>query len=151
MTQKQIFDLPIGAGLYTEQSERGAVGRWYKADKVRFRKGLAEKIGGWVQLAPQFLGTCRRLKDWSSLDGKRWAAVATDSKLYVWQDGVLYDITPLRDSGSLTNPFDTVNTLNTVTVNHLAHAGQIGDYVRFANASAGGSVILPANTPQIVK
>jgi hypothetical protein len=147
MTQKAIFDLPIGPGLYTEQSERGAVGRWYKADKVRFRKGLAEKIGGWVQLAPQFIGTCRRLKDWSSLDGKQWAAVATDSKLYLWQDGSLFDITPLRETGTLVNPFDTVNTSDIVTVNHVGHDGQVGDYVRFFNASAGGGLTVNGEYP----
>jgi hypothetical protein len=140
VTTKQIFQLPIGPGLYTEQTERGAVGRWYSADKVRFRKGLAEKIGGWVRLDPQFLGICRRLKDWSSLDAKKWAAVATDTKLYLWQDEVLYDITPIRDSGTLTAPFDTVNTSSTVTVNHVNHGAQVGDYVRFNNAIAGGGL-----------
>jgi hypothetical protein len=140
MTTKEVFNLPIGPGLYTEQTERGAVGRWYKADKVRFRKGLAEKIGGWVRLDPQFLGVCRRLKDWSSLDRKQWAAVATDTKLYLWQDEVLYDITPIRDSGTLTAPFDTVDMSFTVTVNHTNHNAQLGDYVRFSNAIAGGGL-----------
>lgn len=139
MTQKQIFDLPIGAGLYTEQTERGAVGRWYKADKVRFRKGLAEKIGGWVQLQPNFIGVCRRLKDWSSLDSKRWAAVATDTKLYLWQSGVTYDITPVRASGTLTAPFTTFTGESRVRVTHANHNAQEGDYVRFANAIVGGA------------
>jgi hypothetical protein len=142
MTVKQIFELPIGPGLYTEQTERGAVGQWYRADKVRFRKGLAEKIGGWVQLAPQFIGTCRRLKDWSSLDAKRWSAVATDTKLYLWQDGTLFDITPLRDSGTLSDPFDTTISSDIVTVNHVNHGGQAGDYVRFEGATAGGGLTI---------
>lgn len=142
MTQKQVFQLPIGPGLYTEQTERGAVGRWFKADKVRFRKGLAEKIGGWIKLQPEFIGICRRLKDWSSLDAKQWSAVATDTKLYLWQDGVLYDITPLRDSGTLTAPFDTVLSSSIVTVNHVNHGGQVGDYVRFSGAIAGGGLTI---------
>ena len=140
MTQKQIFQLPIGAGQYTEQSERGAVGRWYSMDKVRFRKGLAEKIGGWVQLEPQFAGICRRLKDWSSLDGKYWAAVATDVKLYLWQDGQLFDITPLRREVTLTAPFTTEDSpsLN-VTVEDINHGAQKGDYVTFSGGIVGGS------------
>lgn len=140
MVQKAIFQLPIGAGLYTEESERGAVGKWFKADKVRFRKGLAEKIGGWTQLQPQFIGTCRRLKDWSSLDAKRWSAVATDIKLYLWQDGTLYDITPVRRTVTLTAPFTTENSpsLN-VTVLDTAHGAQNGDYVRFSGAIVGAS------------
>jgi hypothetical protein len=142
MTQKALFTLPIGAGLYTEQSERGAVGRWYKADKVRFRKGLAEKIGGWVRLQPQFLGTSRALKDWTSLDTKKWAAIGTDIKLYLWQDETLYDITPLRDSGTLTAPFDTTMSSDIVTVEHTNHGGQVGDYVRFSGAIAGGGLTI---------
>lgn len=142
MTVKQIFDLPIGPGQYTEQSERGAAGRWYSMDKVRFRKGLAEKIGGWVQLSPQFLGTCRRLKDWSSLDAKRWAAVATDVKLYLWQDGnppVLYDITPIRRTVTLVAPFETFTGETRVRVTDVGHGAQVGDYVTFSNAIAGGA------------
>ena len=145
MTQKQIFNLPIGAGQYTEQSERGAVGRWYIMDKVRFRKGLAEKIGGWVQLQPPFLGLCRRLKDWSSLDSKRWAAIGTDVKLYVWQvggtgGGTLFDITPLRREVTLTAPFTTENSpsLN-VTVLDTNHGAQKGDYVTFSGGIVGAS------------
>ena len=140
MTQKQIFNLPIGSGQYTEQSERGAVGRWYDMDKVRFRKGLAEKIGGWIRLEPQFLGTARRLRDWSSLDGKRWAAIATDVKLYLWQDSTLYDITPLRRTVTLTAPFTTQDSPSlTVTVADVGHGAQAGDYVTFSGAIAGGS------------
>lgn len=140
MTEKNIFQLPIGPGLYTEQSERGAVGRWFKADKVRFRKGLAEKIGGWVKLQPEFIGICRRLKDWSSLDKKRWAAVATDTKLYLWQNNILYDITPIRDEGTLTDPFTTSIGSTTVIVTHSNHQVQAGDYVRFNGANAVGGI-----------
>lgn len=139
MTVKQIFELPIGPGQYTEQSERGAKGRWFTMDKVRFRKGLAEKIGGWVQLQPQFLGTCRRLKDWSSLDAKRWSAVATDTKLYLWQNDTLYDITPLRDSGTLTAPFTTFTGETRVRITHTNHGAAQGDYVRFSGAIVGGA------------
>jgi len=139
MTQKVIFPLPIGPGLYTEQSERGAVGQWFKADKVRFRKGLAEKIGGWIQLQPQFLGTCRRLKDWSSLDAKRWTAIGTEAKLYLWQNETLYDITPLRDSGTLTAPFTTFDGETRVRVEHSNHGVAAGDYVRFDGAIIGGA------------
>lgn len=140
MTEKQILPLPIGPGVYTEQTERGAIGRWYRSDKVRFRKGLAEKIGGWIQLAPQFAGICRRIHDWVSLDNKKWSAMATDQKLYLWQDGVTFDITPLRDSGTLTNPFSTTIGLSVVNVLHANHGGQVGDYVRFTGATAGGGL-----------
>lgn len=142
MTQKQIINLPIEAGVYTEQTERGAQGRWYSADKVRFRKGMAEKLGGWVQKNPQFLGTCRRLHDWTSLDGKLWTAIATELKLYLWQSENLYDITPIRAEGALTDPFDVTDTETEVTVNHVAHGGQVGDFVRFSGADAVGGITI---------
>ena len=143
MTQKAIFNLPIGAGQYTEQSERGAVGRWYSMDKVRFRKGLAEKIGGWAKVEPQFVGTCRRLLDWSSLDSKRWSAVATDTKLYLWQNSTLFDITPLRRviepmNGGL-GPFETFTGLSRVEVTDANHGAQAGDYVEFSNTIVGAA------------
>lgn len=139
MVQKAIFDLPIGAGQYTEQSERGAAGRWYSMDKVRFRKGLAEKIGGWSRVEPQFIGACRRLKDWSSLDSKRWVAIATDTKLYVWQDGTLHDITPLRRTETLTAPFETFTGETRVRVTDTNNGAQEGDYVTFSNTIVGAS------------
>jgi hypothetical protein len=139
MTQKRIFDLPIGPGQYTEQSERGAQGRWYTMDKVRFRKGLAEKIGGWVQIDPQFVGTARRLLDWASLDAKNWSAIGTDKKLYLWQAGDLYDITPLRRTVTLAAPFETFTGETRVRVTDVASGVQVGDYVTFSNAIVGGA------------
>lgn len=138
---KALIDLPIGPGVYTEQTERGAVGRWRYADKVRFRKGLPEKIGGWIRLQPQFLGTCRRIKDWSSLDGRTWSALGTEKKLYLWQDNNLYDITPIRDSGTLgTDPFATTSGSSIVAVTHSNHGAQAGDYVRFSGATVVGGL-----------
>jgi hypothetical protein len=109
---------------------------------VRFRKGLAEKIGGWVKLQPQFLGICRKLRDWTSIDTTTWTALGTDVRLYLWQNGTLFNITPLRASGSLTNPFDTTISSSTVTVNHTAHGCSPGDYVFFSNADAVGGLTI---------
>lgn len=132
---KVVSDLPIEAGLFTEQSARGAKGRWKDADKVRFRYGLPEKIGGWEQLQPQFLGLARRIHDWASLDGRLWTAIGTDKKLYLWQDETLFDITPLRLEIVLTNPFSTTAGSTTVVVAHTGgHGAQSGDYVTFEGA-----------------
>jgi hypothetical protein len=137
MTAKSIFDLPLGAGIYTEETERGSKGFWRSADKVRFRKGLPEKIGGWTQLQPMFLGKARRIIDWTSLDGKKWTALATELKLYLWQDDTLYNITPLRRTVTLgTDPFATVSASATVTVTDVAHGCQVGDFVTFSGATA---------------
>jgi len=140
---KVIVSLPIEAGLYTEQSARGAQGRWKDADKVRFRYGLPEKLGGWERLEPQFRGLARRIHDWASLDGRLWTAIGTDKKLYLWQNGVLSDITPIRLSTALTDPFTTTNGSSNVLVTHPGgHGAQRGDFVRFSGGSAVGGLDL---------
>lgn len=141
--RKVITDLPIEAGLFTEQSARGAKGRWKDADKVRFRYGLPEKIGGWEQLQPQFLGLARRIHDWTSLDDRQWTAIGTDKKLYLWQNQTLYDITPLRLETTLTNPFSTTAGSSTVVVAHTGgHGAQVGDFVTFDGAGTVDGVNL---------
>ena len=102
-----------------------------------------------IVMAPQFFpeqvcyeGFARQLHDWVDLDGERWAAIGTDVKLYVVNNGQLFDITPLRDSGTLTGPFDTVLDSQVVTVNDVAHGGQVGNYVRFSGAGTVGGLDL---------
>ena len=79
MVAKRLADLPVQAGIYTEQTARGAVGYWKRGDKVRFRKGLPEKIGGWDRIENQFIGLARRLWDWTSLDARNWVSLGTVS------------------------------------------------------------------------
>lgn len=140
--QKTIIELPVEAGVYTEQTARGAAPRWKDSDKVRFRKGLPEKLGGWRSITTGLIGVPRKFLDWASLDGQIWVAIATESKLYLWQANTLYDITPLRASGSLTDPFTTANGDTTVSVAHAAHGAQRGDYVRFTGATAVGGITI---------
>ena len=87
-----------------------------------------------------YLGFARALHDWVDLDGERWLAIGTDLKLYLVNNGVLYDITPLRSTGTLTNPFDTVDGDQTVTVNDVAHGGQVGNFVRYSGATVVGGL-----------
>lgn len=97
-------------------------------------------IPAFQNLQTRFLGFARALHDWTDLDGERWLAIGTDVKLYLVNAGVLFDITPIRDSGSLTNPFDTVLGDRTITVNDVSHGGQPGNYVHFSGASTVGGI-----------
>ena len=137
-------ELRLQPGLFTEQSARGAKSRWKNGDKVRFRYSLPEKIGGWVDITNgnTVLGICRNIFVWSSLDSNAWTAIATDKKVYIFSDGVMSDITPIRDFGVLTDPFTTVASSFIVKVSHLAHQVQNGDYVRFENADAVGGITI---------
>lgn len=87
-----------------------------------------------------FEGFARALHDWVDLDGERWLAIGTDLKLYLVNNGALFDITPIRQSGTLISPFDTLVGDQTVTVNDTAHGGKVGNFVRFTGATTVGGL-----------
>jgi len=80
-------------------------------------------------------GFARATHDWADLSDQQWLAIGTDTKLYVVNGGTLFDITPIRDSGTLIGPFDTISLSRVVTVNDSAHGVIAGDSVRFTGAS----------------
>ena len=118
---------------------------WADCDKIRFRAGYPEKIGGWQRISSNtFLGVARALFNWVTLEGQKLLGVGTNLKIYIEKGGVYFDITPERTpSGvSLTNPFTTVSGSTTVTVTD-ANGGYInGDFVTFSGASAAGGLTL---------
>jgi hypothetical protein len=132
-------------GVNRETTRYAAEEGWYDCDKVRFRGGLPEKIGGWQVISLNtFLGVCRSLFGWVTLNNQNLLGVGTNLKFYVEKGGAYFDVTPERTpSGvSLTNPFTTVSGSTTVTVTDAA-AGYIdGDFVTFSGASAVGGLTL---------
>ena len=126
-------------GLYTDGTRYSAEGTWYDADKVRFRKGFAEKIGGWTKyVLSTFMGTARRLHDWVTNSGNAYIGVGTSLKLYVNRGDAYYDITPVRKTVSLgTDPIAEVSGTAVLTVTCAsAHDAVIGDYVTLAGSDA---------------
>jgi hypothetical protein len=116
---------------------------WYASQNVRFRQGFPEKIGGWVPLAlGTYLGVCRSLFSWSTLGGQNLIGVGTNLKFYVNQGGPYYDITPIRYTVTLTNPFTTIATSKTVTVSAPSNGSVLGDFVTFTGASAVGGITI---------
>lgn len=144
---KDYIPLEIPPGFYSEETDRGAR-RWKDGNKVRFQNGLPEKIGGWLTAKTttngtiQLTGKCRAIHDWSSLDGQRWAAFGTHKKLYLVNNRALYDITPIRESGNLTNPFTTTSGSAVVDVADVAHGLSAGDYVTYTGATAVGGITI---------
>lgn len=132
-----LTKISFAPGIDKQDTEYGAAGRWTDSDFVRFRYGLPEKIGGWIYLINDTLiGVARDMHAWTSLDGVRYTAIGTDRKLYVYTEGLAYDVTPVRrTSGTLTNPFATVNNSATVTVTDNGHGATVGDFVKFSNGS----------------
>lgn len=95
---------------------------WYDCDKIRIRAGLPETIGGWVPLtlSSSFLGICRSLLAWNSISGVPYLGVGTSKKYYVELGGTYFDITPIRRSITLTDPFTTVTTTLAAALNSTA-------------------------------
>lgn len=123
-------------GVNRENTRYTTEGGWFESDKVRFRQGTPEVIGGWQRIsADTFLGTCRSLWNWVTLGALNLMGVGTNLKFYIEKGGVYNDITPIRDTVTLgADPF-TANGTTTVTVADTAHGCVAGDFVTFSGAS----------------
>jgi len=137
--QKVLFK----PGVNRENTRYTNEGGWYQSDKVRFRQGTPEKIGGWSRLsANTFLGICRSLWNWITLSNFNLLGVGTNLKFYLENGGAYNDITPIRTSATLSNPFATTINLTTVTVTHTSHGCITGDFVTFSNVATVGGLNL---------
>jgi hypothetical protein len=123
-------------GVNKENTRYTTEGGWYECDKVRFRQGNPEVIGGWTRLSTNtFLGVCRSLWNWVTLNGPNLLGVGTNLKFYIEKGGVYNDITPIRASSTINNNPFTGNGTTTVTVTDTAHGGVTGDFVTFSGAT----------------
>ena len=135
--------LALKPGVNRENTRYTSEGGWYESDKVRFRQGMPEKIGGWERISSNtFLGICRSLHSWVTLVNLTITSVGTHLKYYLENGGAYYDITPIRATVTLTNPFTTVSGSATVTVTDANSGYRDGDFVTFSDASAAGGLTL---------
>jgi hypothetical protein len=138
--------LQFRPGVNREGTTLANEGGWFDCDKVRFRSGYPEKIGGWAAISySTFLGTCRSLWNWVTLTQYNLLGVGTNLKFYVEDGGTYYDITPIRETNLNSTTFAAVTTSpfsSTITVTDgSANSLQVGDFVTFSNAvSLGGNI-----------
>ncbi len=139
-----LFPIDLPPGCYRNGTESQAEGRYYNTDLVRFMDGTLRPIRGWRQRGEDSVtGKARAIINWRDNDGVAWIGIGTHSKLYAMdRAAVLYNITPLRATSSLTDPFATVDTSATVTVTDAAHGALVGDTVKFSGATAGGGITI---------
>jgi hypothetical protein len=103
-----LTKLQLRPGLNREGTDYSNEGGYYDGDKVRFRSGFPEKIGGWVRLsANYFLGMCRSLWNWSTLQNDNYVGVGTNLKYYIEWSGVYNDITPISTTNTFSNVIST--------------------------------------------
>ena len=130
-------------GVNRENTRYTTEGGWYEGDKIRFRQGNPEKIGGWTAFAfGTFTGICRSLWNWITLAGESLVGVGTNVYFYILNGGAYYDITPIRKTITLTNPFTATAGSSVIAVFEVNHGCADGDTVIY---SGGGIVGLGGN------
>jgi len=145
--------ITLKSGVNRENTRYTNENGWYESDKVRFRQGTPEKIGGWVRVsANTFLGICRSLWAWVTLGSEKLLGVGTNLKFYVSSGGAYFDSTPYASVHALgSNPFTTATSTNqtiggvaytTVTVTDATTGYSAGNYVDFYNAPTVRGVVL---------
>ena len=138
--------LEFRPGLNREVTSLAGKGGWLDGDKIRFRSGYPEKIGGWTSLTDlsnTFLGAGRTLINWVTLASENLLGIGTHLKYYIERGGVYNDVTPLRDTATISsNAFDTTSGSGIVRVNDTAHGCAEGDYVTITTptTSLNGSI-----------
>jgi hypothetical protein len=165
--------LQFRPGVNREGTTLANEGGWFECDKIRFRSGFPEKIGGWVKdtgtaatsipietlvadgtttaaTVPTgaYWGVCRSMWNWNTLAGKNLLGLGTNLKFYIQNgpDGSFYDVTPIRATETIaSNAFTTTNGSTTVVVNDAGHGAQTGDFVCISGVSGPINGILAAD------
>ena len=130
-------------GVNRENTRYTNEGGWYESEKIRFRQGTPEKLGGWQRISPNtYTGVCRSLWNWTTLTGANLLGVGTSNKFYIEATGAYYDITPIYTTSTLgANPLSTDGT-TTVTVTDNSYNPQVGDFVIFNGATTFNGVTI---------
>jgi len=133
--QKVLFK----PGVNRENTRYTNEGGWYESDKIRFRQGTPEVIGGWQRISGYtYNGVCRSLWNWVTLANQNLVGVGTNTKFYIEQGGYYNDITPIRASSTINNNPFALTASTTVTVTDTAHGATTGSFVTYSGATAIG-------------
>ena len=137
-----FLKLNFRPGVNRDQTSYSGEGGWYECDKIRFFSGYPQKLGGWVKYSPNFFfGVCRQAFNWITSFNDNLLAIGTNDHVYIETGGLYYNITPLRDTASLSGPFSATNGSSTITVTDTSHGANTGDFVTFSGAvSLGGNI-----------
>jgi len=138
-----FIKLKFQPGVDKEGTDYENTAGWFDSDMVRFRRGFPESIGGWTAyITDVFVGTCRSLFPWTSLDGENRIGMGTHIKLYAEEGGVYNDLTPIRSTSTInTDPFSISAGSAEVTVTDTAHGAAAGDYVTYSGATSSDGTL----------
>ena len=134
--------LKFKPGINRETTSYSNEGGWFTCDKIRFRFGYAEKIGGWSAYSDStFLGTSRALFSWVALDGTKFLGIGTNLKYYIADGSIYYDITPIRTTTTNATTFSATNGSAVITVTDNGHGAKLNDFVTFSGAATLGGTV----------
>ena len=137
-----LVKLQFKPGINRDITPYSNEGGWVDGDKIRFRMGFPEKIGGWEKYSTStYQGTARALKNWLALDGSDYLGVGTHLKYYVEEGGAFNDITPIRATTTNGIVFAATNGSTTITATDSSHGAFLGDFVTIADAVSLGGVV----------
>ena len=140
-----LTKLQFKPGINRDITSYSNEGGWVDCDKVRFRQGYPEVIGGWEKYSPEtYIGTVRGLHNWVALDGSNLLGLGTESKYYVEQGQQFYDVTPIRKTSTNSITFAATNGSSTITATDANHLAVQGDFVTIAGAVSLGGLITAA-------
>tara|TARA_R100000655_G_scaffold70672_2_gene108950 strand:+ start:7534 stop:9459 length:1926 start_codon:yes stop_codon:yes gene_type:complete len=140
-----LTKLTFRPGINKETTSYSNEGGWFDSDKVRFRAGYPEKIGGWLKKASSaILGSARALHNWSALDNNTLIGIGTHLKYYLLIGQTFFDITPIRTTVTGEATFAATNGSSTITVTDTGHGAVLNDFVTFTSASSLGGNITAA-------
>lgn len=129
----------------------GTTWSWAQPDGQMFVSGHSYNITiNFTPATATYAGVARALKDWASIDGQFWVAIGTHLKLYVVNNGVLYDITPIRATSNVNNAIQTTNGSNIVLITDAGHKANTGDFVDISGASAVGGLTIAGSYEVVV-
>lgn len=148
--QANQVSLACQPGIFTQRSNRQSQARYIDGDNARWFQGLAQKMGGFQEVFLTdtngnpiwYYGHVRGVKQWDSLDGQNWIAIGTEYKLFVINNGQMYDITPLRQTNTVINGVSTITGSRVVTIVDPNHGANVGDFVNYQGGTGLGNVNL---------
>jgi hypothetical protein len=145
--------LQFKPGVNRDQTNYTNEGGWNECDKIRFRSGMPEKIGGWLKATPEFmLGICRQLFGWVTSYNDNLLACGTNKKVYIEVGGYFYDVTPLRETFTSPDTDDCLTATqgsNVIEVYLVGHGAQTGDYASFSGVVGSSDPAIFAGIPVV--
>ena len=140
-----LTKLQFRPGINRDITSYSNEGGWVDCDKVRFRQGYPEVIGGWEKYSSNtYLGTARALFNWVALDGSDFLGVGTHLKYYIEQGQAFYDVTPIRKTSTDSITFAATDGSSTITATDTGHGAVQGDFVTIAGAVSLGGLVTAA-------